>query len=76
MVITHDIILCALGRCMAVRAVVAPKDFVDDVVFYILNVINFFNNLKYGNNARFDCSSVEWLSLATLSCVHWAGAWL
>ena len=41
MVITHDIILCALGQCMAVRAVVAPKDFADDVVFYILNVINF-----------------------------------
>ena len=74
MVITRDIILCALGRCMAVRAVVAPKDFADDVVFYILNVINFFNNLKYGNNARFDSSSVEWSSLATLSCVRWAGA--
>ena len=38
MVITRDIILCALGQCMAV---VAPKDFADDVVFYILNVINF-----------------------------------
>ena len=42
MVITRDIILCVLGRCMTVRAVVAPKDFADDVVFYILNVINFF----------------------------------
>ena len=74
MVITHDIILCVLGQCMAVRAVVALKDFVDDVVFYILNVINFFNNLKYRNNARFDSSSVEWSSLATLSCVCWASA--
>ena len=74
MVITRDIILCALGQCMAVRAVVTPKDFADDVVFYILNVINFFNNLKYRNNARFDSSSVEWSSLATLSCVHWTGA--
>ena len=74
MVIIHDIILCALGWCMAVRAVVAPKDFADDVVFYILNVTNFFNNLKYGNNARFDSSSVEWSSLVTLSCVRWAGA--
>ena len=48
-----NIILCALSQCMAVRAVVAPKDFADDVVFYILNVINFFynNNLKYGNDA-------------------------
>ena len=35
-------ILCVLGWCMAVRAVVALKDFADDVVFYILNVINFF----------------------------------
>ena len=61
---------------MTVKAVVAPKDFADDVVFYILNVINFFNNLKYRNNARFDSSSVEWSSLVTLSCVHWAGAWL
>ena len=59
---------------MAVRAVVTPKDFADDVVFYILNVINFFNNLKYGNNARFDSSSVEWSSLVTLSCVRWASA--
>ena len=59
---------------MAVRAVVALKDFADDVVFYILNVINFFNNLKYGNNAQFDSSSVEWSSLVTLSCVCWASA--
>ena len=56
---------------MAVRAVVAPKYFADDD---ILNVTNFFNNLKYGNNARFDSSSVEWSSLVTLSCVRWAGA--
>ena len=44
---------------MAVRAVVAPKDFADDVVFYILNVINFLynNNLKYRNDAQFDPSS-------------------
>ena len=68
-------ILCALGQCMAVRAVVTPKDFTDDVVFYILNVIKTRisinnNNLKYRNNTRFDSSSVEWSSLATLSCVR------
>ena len=74
MVITCNIILCVLGQCMAARAVVAPKYFADDVVFYILNVINFFNDLKYGNNARFDSSSVEWSSLVTLSCVRWASA--
>ena len=42
MVITRDIILCALGQCVAARAVVTLKDFADDVVFYILNVIKFF----------------------------------
>ena len=49
--------------------------------FYILNVIKTQisinnKNLKYGNNAQFDSSSVEWSSLAILSCVCWAGAWL
>ena len=49
--------------------------------FYILNVIKTWisinnNNLKYRNNAWFDSSSVEWSSLMTLSCVHWASAWL
>ena len=66
---------------MAVRAVVALKDFADDVVFYILNVIKTRisinnKNLKYGNNARFDSSSVEWSSFTILSCVRWAGVWL
>ena len=41
---------------MAVRAVVAPKNFADDVVFYILNVTKTWisinnNNLKYRNDA-------------------------
>ena len=42
MVITCNIIQCALDQCLAVRAVVTLKDFADDVVFYILNIINFF----------------------------------